>query len=50
MNKSGLAEAVNAKLGGTKKMADDAVETVFDTIIQSLSQKKKEKRLGEKRI
>jgi len=37
MNKSGLAEAVNTKLGGTKKMADDAVETVFDTIMQSLS-------------
>ncbi len=37
MNKSGLAEAVNAKLGGTKKMADDAVETVFDTIMTALS-------------
>ena len=37
MNKSGLAEAVNTKLGGTKKMADDAVETVFDTIMQALS-------------
>lgn len=37
MNKAGLAEAVYAKLGGTKKMAEDAVETVFDAIMQSLA-------------
>jgi len=33
----GLAEAVSAKLGGTKKSAEDAVETVFDTITKTLS-------------
>jgi len=37
MNKAGLADAIHAKLGGTKKMAEDAVETVFDTIMQSLA-------------
>ena len=36
MNKMGLAEAVNAKLGGTKKSAEDAVDAVFDAIMQSL--------------
>lgn len=33
----GLIEAVNAKIGGTKKTADDAVETVFDTIMRTLA-------------
>ena len=37
MNKSGLAEAFHGKLGCTKKMAEDAVETIFDTIMHSLS-------------
>ena len=37
MNKAGLVEAVSAKLGGTKKMAEDAVDVVFDTIMQSLA-------------
>lgn len=37
MNKMGLIEEVNAKLGQTKKVAEDAVEAVFDAIIQALS-------------
>ena len=32
-----LVEAVSMKLNGTKKMAEDAVETVFDAITKSLS-------------
>ena len=36
MNKSDLADAVMNKIGGTKKAAEDAVETVFDTITSSL--------------
>lgn len=30
-------DAVAAKIGGTKKTADDAVETVFDTITSALA-------------
>lgn len=37
MNKMALVEAVNEKIGGTKKVAEDAVDTVFDTITVSLS-------------
>ena len=37
MNKADLAEAVMGKLGSTKKAAEDAVDTVFDTITSSLS-------------
>lgn len=37
MNKMALVEMVSAKLGGTKKMAEDAVECVFDCITQSLA-------------
>ncbi|OGZ96854.1 MAG: DNA-binding protein HU [Candidatus Sungbacteria bacterium RIFCSPLOWO2_02_FULL_54_10] len=37
MNKMGLVEAVNEKIGGTKKSAEDAVEAVFDTITKALS-------------
>lgn len=37
MHKLGLVEAVSAKLGGTKKTAEDAVDTVFDTIMQALA-------------
>lgn len=37
MNKMGLVDAVHAKLGGTKKTAEDAVDTVFDTIMQTLA-------------
>lgn len=36
MNKMGLVDAVNAKIGGTKKSAEDAVDAVFDGITQSL--------------
>ena len=38
MNKMGLVDAVNEKIGGTKKQAEDAVDTVFDTIMATLSQ------------
>lgn len=37
MNKADLAEAVFGKLGGTKKSAEDAVDTVFDTMTSALS-------------
>lgn len=33
----GLVDAVHAKLGGSKKSAEDAVDTVFDTIMQTLA-------------
>lgn len=33
----GLVEAVSEKVGGTKKMAEDAVDTVFDTITNMLA-------------
>ena len=36
MHKVGLVEAVSAKLGGTKKTAEDAVDTVFDTILKTM--------------
>ncbi|OGZ44834.1 MAG: DNA-binding protein HU [Candidatus Ryanbacteria bacterium RIFCSPHIGHO2_02_FULL_45_13b] len=36
MNKSDLADAVLNKIGGTKSAAQDAVDTVFDTIADSL--------------
>lgn len=38
MNKMGLVDAVCAKLGGTKKSAEDAVDAMFDGIVKSLSQ------------
>lgn len=37
MNKADLVEAVFNKLGGTKKSAEDAVETVFDSITKALA-------------
>ncbi|KKU52599.1 MAG: DNA-binding protein [Candidatus Ryanbacteria bacterium RIFCSPHIGHO2_12_FULL_47_12b] len=37
MNKADLIEAVFTKLGGTKKSAEEAVETVFDTITKALA-------------
>ena len=37
MNKGDLVETVFNKLGGTKKAAEEAVETVFDTITKSLA-------------
>jgi len=36
MNKMGLVDAVQAKIGTTKKAAEDAVDTVFDTIMNTL--------------
>ena len=33
----GLVDAVHAKLGGTKKNAEDAVDMVFDTIMNTLA-------------
>ena len=37
MTKEGLIEAVAAKLGGTKKQGQEAVETLLDTIVSTLS-------------
>ncbi|MDP3996139.1 MAG: HU family DNA-binding protein [bacterium] len=36
MNKQAIVEAVHAKLGGTKVQAEEAVDTVVDSIINSL--------------
>lgn len=36
MNKADLGDAVFNKLGGTKRSAEDAVETVFGSITDSL--------------
>jgi DNA-binding protein HU-beta len=36
MNKAEIGEAVQGVLGGTKVQADEAVETMIDTIIKSL--------------
>lgn len=36
MNKQDIVEAVYAKLGGTKASAEDAVETVIESIVSSL--------------
>ena len=33
----GLVDAVNEKIGGTKKSAEDAVDTVFDMITATLA-------------
>lgn len=37
MNKASLADAVSEKTGMTKKAAEDAVDTVFEAIMTSLS-------------
>ncbi len=37
MNKMGLVDAAHAKLGGTKKAAEDVVDMVFDTIMKTLA-------------
>ena len=37
MNKMGLVDAVHAKIGGTKKTDEDAVDTMFDTIMKTLA-------------
>ncbi|MEK7505611.1 MAG: HU family DNA-binding protein [Patescibacteria group bacterium] len=36
MNKVDIIEAVHAKLGGTKSEAETAVETVIDSVVNSL--------------
>ncbi len=36
MNKASIVEAVNAVLGGTKVQAEQAVDTVVDSIINAL--------------
>jgi DNA-binding protein HU-beta len=36
MNKAGLVDAVSAVLGGTKASAEQAVETIIDTITKTL--------------
>jgi len=36
MNKSSIVDAVHAKLGGTKVQAEEAVETMIDTIIGAM--------------
>ncbi len=37
MNKAGIVDAVHAKISGTKKTAEDAVDTVFETITNTLA-------------
>ena len=37
MNKMGLVEAVQNKIAVNKKVAEDAVDTVFDTIMKTLA-------------
>lgn len=37
MNKAGIVDAVHAKISGTKKTAEDAVDTVFETITNALA-------------
>ena len=36
MNKAGIVDAVHAKIGGTKVQAEQAVDTVIESIIASL--------------
>ncbi len=36
MNKAGIVDAVHAKLGGTKVQAEQAVETMIETIVAGL--------------
>ena len=37
MNKMGLVDAVSENIGGTKKQAEDAVDTMFNTISATLA-------------
>lgn len=37
MNKADIIDAVHAKLNGTKKSAEEAVDTVFDSITSGLA-------------
>ena len=36
MNKQGIADAVHAKIGGTKVQAEQAVDCVVDSIVKTL--------------
>lgn len=36
MNKQGIAEAVHVKIGGTKVQAEQAVDTMIDSIVSTL--------------
>ena len=36
MNKQGIVEAVHSKLGGTKVQAEEAVDTMLNSIVHSL--------------
>lgn len=36
MNKAGLADAVHAKIGGTKVQAEEVVETIIDEVVGAL--------------
>jgi nucleoid DNA-binding protein len=36
MNKASIVDAVHGKLGGTKVQAEQAVETMIDTIVSAL--------------
>ena len=36
MNKQGIVESVHAKIGGTKVQAEQAVETMIETIVSTL--------------
>ena len=38
MNKQGIVEAVHSKLGGTKVQAEEAVDTMLISIVNSLKQ------------
>ena len=44
MNKQGIAEAVHGVLNGTKVQAEQVVETVFDSIVNSLKKGEEEKK------
>ncbi len=37
MNKAGLVDAVLAKVGGTKKTTEEAVDAVFDAVVTTLA-------------
>ncbi len=38
MNKASLVDAVHQKIGGTKVLAEQAVDTIIDSIVSSLKQ------------
>ena len=41
MNKAGLADAVHAKLGGTKVQAEEVVEIIINQIVSTLKSRGK---------